>query len=208
MSQIVLSPAYFGPIDLFANLVGAEKLVWEKQDNYQKQTYRTRQYIYGPNGKLLLNIPIVHPKDPGQAKQAYAEVEIDRSENWQIIHWRSIEAAYRSSPFFEFYEDELHFLYHQEFTNLYDFNKKCFQVIMDCLNLEVETSETEVYHKTYSDLKDGRNLIVAKRKPSLTLPRYDQVFQEKHGFIPNLSILDLLFNLGPESAAYLKDIGN
>jgi len=195
MSSSVFCPTYFGPIDLFIAASHTQKSYWEKQDNYQKQTYRTRQYIYSPNGNLLLNIPILHPLKGQNLKQAYTEVKIDHKENWQIIHWRSLEAAYRSSPFFEFYEDEIRFLFEEKETYLYDFNKRCFETIADCLSLDLEYAETEEYHSSYSDIFDARLLSTAKRKPALSLNSYHQVFEEKHGFIPNLSILDLLFNL-------------
>lgn len=206
MESAVFIPCYFGPIDFFSALAKTEKVLWEKHDNYQKQTYRTRQYIYGPNGKLLLNIPIVHPQTE-TGKQPYTEVEIDNSTSWQIIHWRGMEAAYRSSPFFEFYEDDLFDLYNTPFDSLFEFNLKCLEVLAECLGMDLDGHFTEEFLNDYSEgkIRDCRSYSVAKRKPLISLEEYDQVFQEKHGFLPNLSILDLLFNKGPESYPYLLD---
>lgn len=208
MQTCLLSPGYFAPIDWFITYVQFEDILFEKEDNYQKQTYRNRQYIYGPNGKLLLNIPIDHSHRRSGAER-YKSIKIDNQYDWQRIHWKSLETAYRSSPFFEFYEDEFIDLYQRKFSYLYDFNLRCLSVLKDCLQLDREEKFTENFHaqsELPSEITDARELIRAKRKPMVDLPPYDQVFTEKHGFIPNLSILDLLFNLGPETEIYLENL--
>lgn len=208
MKSILLNPTYFGPIDLFATVCRYDRICWENEDNYQKQTYRTRQYIYGASGALLLNIPIVH-KDKTQPHQKYKETRIDNQYDWQRIHWKSLEAAYSSSPFFEFYRDELEVLYKDEFTFLQEFNKACWKLVLDCLGTEKMITQTKSFKKDYSEEKniaDFRKLSIAKRKPFIELPEYPQVFMEKHGFLSNLSVLDLLFNQGPGSLSYLKEI--
>src|SRR5699024_6672980 len=131
---------------------------------------------------------------------------IENQYDWQRIHWKSLETAYRSSPFFEFYEDELIELYEKEFSYLLDFNLECLEVLKSCLQLDKTENFTNEYKTEYSEIADYRNLIRAKRKPLFELPAYDQVFVEKHGFIPNLSILDLMFNKGPETILYLKNL--
>ena len=205
MSAIVLHPAYFGSILQFAHLAQAEKVIFENEDNYQKQTYRNRQYIYGANAKLLLNIPIKHTGKKN-IRQKYKEVKIENDFKWQIIHWRSLETAYRTSPFFEFYEDELIHLYEKEYKYLLDFNYDCFEAVSECLQLEKEYRKTEEYQLEILEekIQDKRYLIDAKRKQLPTLETYTQVFEDKFGFIPNLSILDLLFNEGPNSLNYLQ----
>lgn len=205
MQECLLIPGYFGPIDWFSMFVNFKDILFENQDNYQKQTYRNRQYIYGPNGKLLLNIPINHTHRRSGAEK-YKDVKIENQYDWQRIHWKSLETAYRSSPFFEFYEDELIELYEKEFSYLLDFNLECLEVIKSCLQLDKTESFTDEYKTEYSDIADYRNLVRAKRKPLIKLPSYDQVFVEKHGFIPNLSILDLMFNKGPETISYLNNL--
>ena len=205
MNSILIHPAYFGSILQFCHIAQAEELVFENEDNYQKQTYRNRQYIYGANAKLLLNIPIKHTGKKN-IRQKYKEVKIENDFKWQIIHWRSLETAYRTSPFFEFYEDELIHLYEKEYKYLLDFNYDCFEAVSECLQLEKEYRKTEEYQLEILEekIQDKRYLIDAKRKQLPTLETYTQVFEDKFGFIPNLSILDLLFNEGPNSLNYLQ----
>lgn len=207
MEKVWLHQAYFGSIAQFAALTQADTVLFEEADNYQKQTYRARQYIYGANGKLLLNIPIKHSKEK-QGHQAYKSVKIENEFAWQTNHWRSLESAYRSSPFFEFYEDVFRPLYHEEQIYLLEFNQACFQKICEALELQKTIEKTTTYTEgpKAENLTDFRNLINAKREPSFAFDSYPQVFQEKQGFIPNLSILDLLFNLGPEALSYLESV--
>lgn len=209
MTKTLLHPGYFGPIDQFYVFVNAEHITWENDDNYQKQTYRNRQYIYGANGRLMLNIPILHTHNNKEGRQKYKDVKIENQFHWQTIHWKSLESAYRSSPFFEFYEDDLRPLFEKKFTFLLDFNYHCWEALLTTLELDLPEAKTDEYIKNYKSddkVKDARDLITAKRKPFLELPAYGQVFQEKQGFLPNLSILDLLFNKGPQTYSYLKNL--
>lgn len=205
MKVVVLNPLYFGPLDYFKEILQADAIIWEVADHYQKQTFRTRQYIYGANGKLLLNIPISHAGVKGE-KQVYEAVKIENSEPWQRTHWRSFQSAYQSSPFFEYYAPEIEPLFQSQQNQLTDFNLTCISKILECLGIEKNESQTVDYKHEYpSDhLIDGRRLTLAKRKSTVPIPAYFQVFQEKYGFLPNLSILDLLFNCGPESRSYLQ----
>lgn len=204
MATLLAHPTYFAPIDQFAALVNAEKIVFENEDNYQKQTYRNRQYIYGANGKLLINIPIKHPKKT-VGHQKYKEVQIDNSFLWQRNHWRSIQTAYRTSPFFEFFEDDLAPLYEQSEKYLIDFNYRCLSVVADCLGIDLDFTKTDEYI-AQPNQTDIRAFASAKRAPITELPAYAQVFEEKYGYIANLSILDLLFNEGRNSLTYLENL--
>ncbi len=211
MEEILIHPAYFGPVSQFVALGKAEKVFFENEDNYQKQTYRNRMYIYDSNGKLLLNIPIKHRSAlTGELKEAgkhqlYKEVKIENDFEWQKQHWRALKASYQTSPFFEFYEDEIYPLYHKKFDYLIDFNYACLEFVTDTLQVNLDFQKTSEFILNPNDKKDLRFLINAKTKFNFVHKEYTQVFKEKHGFIPNLSILDLIFNEGPNSLNYLEE---
>ncbi len=197
----LIHPTYFPNIAHFVAMVKAKHVVFEMDDNFVKQTYRNRAYIYGANGKLALHIPVIHSQ---KNRQKYRDVKIFNDENWQSLHWKSLLSAYRTSPFFEYYEDELQPLFHKKAEYILDFNMTCFEVICDCLQLELNSSKTETFEKTVEDKSDLRYLVHAKKERPQPFETYMQVFSNKHGFIPNLSILDLLFNEGPNTLNYLE----
>ena len=199
--KIVLHPTYFPNLAHFVAMVNAEEIVFEMNDNFLKQTYRNRTYIYGANGKLGLNIPVVHSQ---KNRQKYRDVKVYNQDKWQSLHWKSILSAYRTSPFFEYYEDELQHLFTEKVDFLLDYNLKCLEAICECLQLELNTTRTETFEKIIEDKADFRHLVNAKKEPFYTFEEYTQVFSNKHGFIPNLSILDLLFNEGPNALNYLE----
>ncbi|HMC01816.1 MAG TPA: WbqC family protein [Flavobacteriaceae bacterium] len=199
--NIILHPTYFPNIAHFVAMVKADEVTFEIDDNYQKQTYRNRTYIYAANGKLLLNIPVIHTQ---KKRQKYRDVKIANVTKWQELHWKSLESAYRTSPFFEFYEDDLKPLFAIEARLLMDFNFKCFETICQCLQLELDVSKTMRFEKEISDKSDYRYLVNAKKERHYEFDKYTQVFSNKHGFINNLSILDLLFNEGPNAIQYLQ----
>jgi hypothetical protein len=203
MHKLLLHPAYFGPISQYVAMLKAKEVVFENDDNYQKQTYRNRMYIYGANGKLLLNIPIKHTGNKSN-HQKYRDVRIENDFPWQSQHWKSLETVYRTSPFFEFYEDEFKPLYLQKFDFLMDFNYRCLELAADCLQTEISYTKTSEFFHEPIDVINGRKLIEAK-KTHLKLQSYHQVFQEKFGFINDLSIVDLIFNQGPGAASYLRE---
>ncbi len=199
--NILIHPTYFPTIAHFVAMVNTEEVVFEMDDNFVKQTYRNRTYIYGANGKLALNIPVIHTQ---KKRQKYRDVKIFNEEKWQTQHWKSLLSAYRTSPFFEYYEDELQPLFEIKTNYLLDFNYKCFETIVECLQLELKVSKNEVYQKDVEGKTDFRFLVNAKKEKVHSFENYTQVFHEKHGFIPNLSILDLLFNEGPNTLNYLE----
>lgn len=202
--KILLHPGYFLNIVNFA-VIAKYNIVWEQHDNYQKQTFRNRTYICTDHGKHILSIPIKHVGNK-QGKQKYNAVKIDNDYPWQRQHWRTLETAYRTSPFFEFYEDEIAPLYKKEFTSLIDFNLATISCISDCLQMEIPQQKTETFEAKPTTLIDGRILISAKQKLSISYEKYVQVFNDRNGFIPNTSILDLLFNEGPNALPYLQRI--
>ena len=151
----------------------------------------------------MLNIPIKHVGG-NEGRQKYSEVEMDNESRWKKIHWRTLETAYRTSPFFEFYEDDLKPLFEGPETSLYQFNVKALQVLGECLGIQIPTIKTESYEPVLENMLDGRFLVEAKKQIHTKFDPYSQVFEERHGFLPDLSILDLLFNEGTNSLDYLK----
>ncbi|GAA4106396.1 WbqC family protein [Aquimarina addita] len=194
---------YFGSIAQYIAIAKSDTIIFENQDTYQKQTYRNRTYIYGANGKLLLTVPIKHTgKDK---RQLYKDIKIENDFQWQLLHWKSLETAYRTSPFFEYYEDDFVPLFKKKKQFLLDFNYECMQVVWDCLQLDLSYNKTNSYQKEVTDSNDLRMLVNARKEAPIEIESYIQVFTSRHGFIPNLSILDLLFNEGTNALAYLEE---
>ena len=205
--DVILHPAYFGSIASFCKMVQASNLRFERYDHYEKQTYRNRMDVYGANGILPLTIPVNYTQ---KQRGPYSTVKIANAYLWQSNHWKSLESAYKTSPFFEYYEDELRHLFTTPFEHLLEFNMACLETVMDCLQFELNYEWTTGYEKYYPDsISDARHLIQRKSaRVHNSLSSYTQVFQNKHGFIENLSILDLLFNEGPNALDYLMAQGN
>jgi len=199
----LLHPTYFASIIQYVGIATADKVTFEREDNYQKQTYRNRCYICGPNGKQLLSVPVLHAH--GKGRQKTKEVRIDNSFSWQKDMFRSLEASYRSSPFFEFYEDDIRSVFDQRFDFLMDLNLASFEVVNACLGLDLSIDFTSAYQPQTLESKDLRSLVNAKSGDQFDLEPYTQVFDNKHGFLSNLSILDLLFNEGTNALTYLQD---
>ena len=201
--SVLLHPTYFPSIATFAVIVQNE-IVWEVFDNFQKQTYRNRCYICTDQGKHMMNIPIKHVGS-NQGRQLYSEVVLDHTMPWQKQHWRTLETAYRTSPYFEFYEDDLKPLYEAHEELLFAFNLKTIQTILDCLGIQKEFKSTTKYEIEPAHWVDGRHLVDAKKPFDYSYSKYGQVFEDRHGFVENLSILDLLFNEGPNTIDYLMN---
>jgi len=199
--MILLQPTYFSPIIQYVGISSASKIIFEAEDNFQKQTYRNRCYINTANGKHLLNVPIQHNKS---VKQKTKDVKIDYKDDWNKLHLKTLETAYNSSPFFEFYIDDLLPIFEKQTTFLVDLNLKCHEFIMDALQINIPSKKTVEYQKEV-DFLDLRKLAIAKGEHNFQLERYIQVFEEKNGFISNLSILDLLFMEGPNALNYLEN---
>jgi len=196
---LLLYPTYFSPIIQYVAFVKADNIIFEVEDNFQKQTYRTRCYIYSPNGKQLLSIPVKNSNSSQKTK----DVLIDTSFNWQKQHLKSIEAAYRSSPFYEYFEDDIQLVFEKTPRYLLDFNLKCQELVFELLQFDKNYTTTTIFQKN-PEVKDLRFLDNAKSNLEYNLEPYTQVFSEKHGFIENLSILDLLFMEGSNALNYLE----
>lgn len=203
MNRILIHPSYFPSIAQMAAMVQSSHIVFEANDNYQKQTYRNRAFIAHSNGALLLNIPILHSKNGIKLKSK--EVVVENSFPWQYHHLKSIQTAYRSSPFYEYYEDEFSSLFTDKVGSLFEHNMKIYHLLCELIDIEIPFSFSKEYMRDPEEI-DFRFLINAKAKLTYTFPTYHQVLEERHGFLANLSILDLLFNEGPNTITYLKDL--
>ena len=203
---VILSTAYLGPIQYFTKFILYSRVLIEQHETYLKQSYRNRCYICGTNGRISMVIPV---KKLNSNNTETKDILIDYDTNWQRIHWNSIVSAYRASPFFEFYEDDLGNFYSNKEKTLLDFNQKILLLILGFLEINIEIKLTDTYHKRYEHEMDYRQCINPKKrlaeKDNRFVPcKYDQVFIEKHGFLQNLSIIDLLFNEGPYSREILR----
>ncbi|MFV8372517.1 WbqC family protein [Flavobacterium sp. LB2P74] len=198
----LIHPTYFPSISHFAAMVQSENITFEIEDNFQKQTNRNRAYIYSPNGIQLLNIPVKHSKESHQKTK---DIKIETDFDWQKQHFKSLEAGYRSSPFFEFFEDDIRPIFEKKYTFLLDLNFEVFAILSKCFRLKLDfTNTTEYLHEVDTTaITDFRALVNGKKDLSL-FESYTQVFDDKHGFINNLSVLDLLFNEGKYALDYLK----
>ncbi len=193
----LLSTAYLGPVQYFQKLAAYPNVIIEHHEHFVKQTYRSRCDIYSPNGILTLSIPL----EKRNKRQAVNEVKISYEYDWQKLHWRSLESCYRRSPFFEYFEDDLRPFYeNRKEVFLIDFNEAIQQEILSLLKLKTTYSFSAEFHKTYEGADDFRTLISPKESsasdPAFVSKPYNQVFETRHGFIPNLSVVDVLFNEG------------
>lgn len=198
--NILIHPSYFPSISHFVAIAQSDLVTFEMDDNFQKQTNRNRMYICSPNGIQLLNIPIKHSKDVHQKAK---DVRLETAFDWQKQHFKSLEAAYRTSPFFEYFEDDILPIFQKKHEFLMDLNLETMSIVSKCLGLEFDYDETTEYFHEVADKTDLRGLINGKKDNSQFEP-YTQVFGEKHGYLNNLSILDLLFNEGRYALDYLK----
>lgn len=197
--MITLHPSYFMDVYSLIHAYHATGICWDVHDSFVKQTYRNRCYIAAANGKLSLQIPIIHTQKVHSI--AYNQVQIDHTQPWVNNHLKSIESAYRSSPFYEYYKDSFIALYDSIPDSLQQWNLRTAHYLLRKMNIDKKQS----YSDLYTASKLATQLITAKNKQLIDLPAYMQVFQEKHGFIQPLSGVDLLFNEGPSAGVYLKN---
>ncbi|SIS49778.1 WbqC-like protein family protein [Zobellia uliginosa] len=200
--KILLNPAYVPDIASFS-VIAQHEVCWEVEDNFQKQTYRNRAYICNDLGRHMLSIPIRH-LGGSQGRQKYKDVKLENTYQWQRQHWRTLQTAYRTSPFFEFYEDEIAPLYEKPYEYLLDFNLLSIQTVCDCLQLDMPEEKTVTFETKPESMFDGRFLVNAKNKLDFAPETYTQVFSDRNSFVANTSILDLLFNEGTNALSYLK----
>ncbi|WP_310554443.1 WbqC family protein [Flavobacterium sp.] len=197
--NILIHPTYFPSISHFVAISKAETITFEMEDNFQKQTNRNRMYVYSPNGIQLLNVPV----KSCNSKQMTKDVKLETAFDWQKQHFKSLESAYRTSPFFEYFEDTLMPIFTKKHTFLMDLNLETIDLVSKCLKLDLTPQKTIEYFHEVPQFEDYRVLANGK-KDTNEFELYTQVFNAKEGFLNNLSILDLLFNEGRYAMDYLK----
>ncbi len=194
----VISPFLtFPEIGWWQQVAGCRSVMFDIHENYQKMSGRNRYRLSGSNNAVLLSVPLQNGRNQNIP---IADVRIANDQKWQVQHWRTLVSVYNRSPYFFHYEPSLRPLYEQEFVSLVNFNRASVQWVKQQIGLTYEETLTSDYQKDYpgfTDLREGKNIPVSQRK-------YYQVFEDRVGFIPALSILDLLFSEGPHTAAWLK----
>ena len=198
--EALLSTTYFGPIQWFQKLYRAESVQIEQWESFQKQTYRNRCLVATTNGIQALTVPVERGTSP-----LIKDIRISDHGNWRHLHWNALQSAYGESPFFEYYQDDIRPFFEKRWTFLLDYNEEIRLKMCELIDIQPKVSFTEGYVSSPIS-KDYRSAINPKHPepdPDFTPKPYYQVYQQKHGFLPNLSILDLLFNMGPESIFYL-----
>jgi hypothetical protein len=200
---VILSTAYLAPVEYYMQLYNRKRLIIEKQDNYVKQTYRNRCVIASANGLQTLSIPVVKPaSDKCQTK----DIRIAEHGNWRHLHWNAIISAYNSTPFFEYYADDFSPFYEKRREFLFDFNEELRERICSLLDISPSVSYSSEYLLPEPAQLDLREILHPKKEFYIkNFKPYYQVFENKYGFQSNLSIIDLLFNMGPEAVLFLAD---
>ena len=206
--KALLSTTYFGPVQWYQKLYRHEEAEIEQWESFQKQTYRNRCLIATTQGVQALTVPVERKEESGKRKEnTIKDMRISDHGNWRHLHWNALMSAYGESPFFEYYQDDIRPFFEKRWDYLFDFNEAIREKMCELLDIQPKISfslEFKVY--SLEKEKDFREAIRPKHPlpdPDFEPKPYYQVYQQKHGFLPNLSILDLLFNMGPEGIFYL-----
>ena len=207
MSTVLLQTTYFGPIQWYQKLYRYDQALIEQYDSYQKQTYRNRCVIATANGLQALTVPVEHNSQFSTLNsQLVKDLRISDHNQWRRVHWNALQSAYSESPFFDYYADDIRPFFEKKYEFLVDFNENIRQTVCDLLDIQPQVEYTTSYEKQVDAVDDYRDVINAKHPQAdadFQPCRYWQVFEGKHGFQANLSILDLLFNMGNEAVFYL-----
>ena len=207
MQPVYISTTYLGPVQQYCKLFQYPEVHLETAENYLKQTFRNRCTIAVPDGELALSIPTVKPNT---LKCPMRDIRISDHGNWRHLHWNALESAYNHTPFFEYYKDDFRPFYEKKYEFLVDFNEELCHLICSLIDIQPDMARTTEYRTEFTPNEaDFRERIHPKKDFSLedtefSPQPYYQVFQERLGFLPNLSIIDLLFNMGPESLLVLQ----
>ena len=204
--MLIIDIQYFANIIYYKKLFENKYAILDKYENFRKMSFHNRCVILGANGPLTLSVPVEGGRDQ---KRALHEVRIANKENWQRRHWRSIVSAYNRSPWFEHYKDSLSVLYERPYELLADWNLACLEWSLACLKANLSWELSKTYQQVYTEpgVADLRGKITPRSYPAVagesSAFTYPQVFSERQGFVPNLSVLDILFCEGGKEAFFL-----
>ena len=202
MRRILLSTTYFGPVQWYQKLHRAEYVLIEQWESFQKQTYRNRCLIATTQGIQTLTVPVER-----SSEGCIRDLRISDHGNWRHLHWNALQSAYGESPFFEYYQDDIRPFFTERWNYLLDFNEAIRAKMCELIDIQPHVAQTESWREECGvgsvDFRTAINPKHPAPDPDFTPRPYYQVYREKHGFLPNLSVLDLLFNMGPESIFYL-----
>ena len=196
----LLSTTYFGPVQWYQKLYRSEAVEIERWESFQKQTYRNRCLIATTNGVQALTVPVE------RHIETIKDIRISDHGNWRHLHWNALQSAYGESPFLDYYQDDIRPFFEKRWTYLFDFNEEIRQKMCELIDIQPEVGYTKAYANqgdSPHDLREGIRPKHPEPDADFVPKPYYQVYQQKHGFLANLSILDLLFNMGPESIFYL-----
>ncbi len=206
MSTALLQTTYFGPVQWYQKLHRYDCCYIEQHDSYQKQTYRNRCVIATANGLQALTVPVEHEACNKQEASKTKDLRISDHNQWRRVHWNALQSAYSESPFFDYYADDIHPFFEKKYTFLLDFNEAIRQTVCALIDIHPNVVYSSAFMVQGPASKDFRDVIHAKHPQyddDFTPKPYWQVFQHRYGFQPNLSVLDLLFCMGPDSIFYL-----
>ena len=199
--KVLLSTTYFGPVQWYQKLHRADAVLIEQWESFQKQTYRNRCLIATTQGIQALTVPVVRNESP-----LIKDIRISDHGNWRHLHWNALQSAYGESPFFEYYQDDIRPFFEQRWDYLLDYNEAICQKMCELIDIQPKFEYTPEFMAEPNDILDYRVAINPKHPATdidFNPQTYYQVYSSKHGFLPNLSVLDLLFNMGPESIFYI-----
>lgn len=204
---MLLSTALFPPIQFFSKIIDQDGFSLESRENYQERSYRNRYVVSGANGPIRLSVPIVKGKP---TERLIKDVKIDQSDNWCKIHLKTVQSAYKHSPYYDFYFDELHQFWEKKWKYLFEYNLEILEVLLDIMDLDIKISETSEYQVNPIDSQfDFREHIHPKlsweKDPDFHPQVYTQNFSDRREFIPNLSIIDLIFQVGPDASRIIRN---
>lgn len=197
----LFSSSYWGPIDYYAALIQYDKVFIEQWESFPKQSFRNRCYIDSPNGKLMLNFPVDHG-----SKSLIKDTRLAPDQSWSQKHWQAIKSSYGNAPFFDALAPELEAFYQKEWSGILNLNQASMDLVRKWLRSDFKLEYSSSWEENPAPIQDRREDFHPKQKDKAKLPPYPQVFDHKHGFLDNLSILDLIFNEGPAAYDYLEQV--